>query len=343
MCVAGTRLVSQAEFRNKQAELIAPEPAAKEPTPAGDKIPFIPIGYGKPLTIMIRDVYTGEYPHQGPFGGHGDVAVVSGVKNFDLFDASTRALNFLATAQNPNTQLKRPTAFSEGTALVAYSPAIMTDSLTISFELAVASFPQDFLSFLSTAFNTLSGIPLLLPHTGFLLGAGALFKIIGNVGHALFDGVRFSVTDSIDFNLPGGTSAAADFRVLAGSGFDLEGYHYIEGRGLLDPKGNVYAGNHPYVVMSLDGAQRDELKKFVPAVASAAVLQRFFQVQDGAQVSIDAVVQGLQLASDLKYREQAISLNAQLATATTPEEKTKIQEKLDAAKKNISTDVLVPA
>jgi hypothetical protein len=238
--------------------------------------------------------------------------------------------------------MRRPSAFSDGSALVAYSPAIMTDSLTVSFELAVATFPQALVNSLSTAFNTLAGIPMLLPYAGYLLGAGQLFKLAGNAGHALFDGTKFSVTDSIDFDVPGTNPASAAFRILAGSTFDVSGFQYKDGEGLQDSAGRKYTGDEPYIVISLDGKQRDNLKSFVPTVASAAVLQRFFQVQDGAQVAIDTVVQGLQLASDFKYREQAISLRAKIAAAPDQATKDALQKQLDAALKNISTDIIKP-
>jgi hypothetical protein len=181
---------------------------------------FSRIGYGLPLTILIRDVYTGEHPHTGFFGGDSDLAIVSGVKNYDVFNASTRALNFVCQGQKPRSLLRRPAAFGERSALVAYSPAIMTDSLTVSFELAVATFPQEFVNSISAAFNTMAGIPMLLPYAGYLLGAGQLLKLAGNAGHALFDGIRFTVSDSINFDVPGSIPAIADFRILTGSNFD---------------------------------------------------------------------------------------------------------------------------
>jgi hypothetical protein len=70
----------------------------------------------------------------------------------------------------------------------------MTDSFTLGFELAVGNFPQDLVNSLSKAFGTLAGISLLLPYAGYLLGTGQVLKLVGNVGHALSDGIRFSVT-----------------------------------------------------------------------------------------------------------------------------------------------------
>jgi hypothetical protein len=218
----------------------------------------------------------------------------------------------------------------------------MTDSFTLGFELAVGSFPQDLVDSLSKAFGTLAGIPLLLPYAGYLLGAGQVVKLVGSVGHALFDGIRFSVTDSIDFDVAGTPAAAAGFRILATSD-ELAQYTYTEAGGVVDARGKKYAGDCPYVAISLDGKQRDNLKAFAPTVASAAVLQRFFEMQDGAQIAIDTVVQGLQFVSDFKYREQAVALQARLGDpgfdAST---KQQLEKQLDAALKNIVTDALRP-
>ncbi|MDE2184389.1 MAG: hypothetical protein KGJ78_15320 [Alphaproteobacteria bacterium] len=302
-----------------------------------------PIGKGLPLSILIREVYTGKYPDDGPFGDGGDIAVVSGVKNYDVFNATARALNFLVKDVKEHSRLRRPSPFTEGTSLVAYSPAVMTDSLTVGFEFAVADFPQEFVNSLSNAFSTLAGIPLLLPYSGYMLGAGALFKLVGNVGHALFDGIKFTVTDSIDFDIYGAQPAVAGFRIVAATD-EFSNYQYTDAGGLVDAQGKKYAGDTPYIVVSLDGRQRDNLKTFAPTAASAAVLQRFFSVKDGGQVAIDTVVEGLQFVSDAKYRDQAMALKAQLVdpSVTDPARKKALQDGYAAAVKNIVSDAMKP-
>jgi hypothetical protein len=304
---------------------------------------FVPIGKHLPLTIMICEVYTGKYPERGLFGGDGDVAVVSGLKSYEVFNASTRALNFLVKNVDSYKHLHRPDAFHEGTSLVAYSPAVLSDSLTISFEIAVADFPVSFINSLTSAFTTLAGIPLLLPYTGYLLGAGQLLKLAGDVGHAFFDGIKFSVTDTIDIDMPGTPPVLSGFRIISASDELGAGCTYTKGVGVVDEDGKPYAGALPYIVISLDGRQRDELNTFAPTVASAAVLQRFFQVPDGGQVAIDTIVQGLQLASDFKYREQAIKLQEKLAKPDLdPPTRQQLTSQLDATLKNILSDALRP-
>jgi hypothetical protein len=168
-------------------------------------------------------------------------------------------------------------------------------------------------------------------------------KLAGNLGHALFDGTRFSVTAAIDFDVPGAVPAIADFRVITGGGFDPTAYRYQDGVGLVDASGAIYLGDEPYIVLSLDGKPRDNLKTFMPTVSSAAVLQRFFQVGENGQVPIDTIVHAIQLASDFKYREQAIALKAGLAAETDPTRKAQLESQLDAALKNITDDAVKPA
>jgi hypothetical protein len=314
---------------------------ADSPVVSPGPVPFTPIGYGSPLTILIRDVYTGKFPHWAFLGG-GDVAVVSALKNYDVFAAGARALNFVQKAVKPKTHLTTPAANADGCKLVAYSPAVMTESLSVSFEFAVDEFNEEFTTMLSGAFSALAGIPILLPYAGYLLCAGEVLKLAGDAGHALFDGVKFEVTSSVDFKIPGVAPATADFRILCH--FDASAYRYRDGVGLVDAGGTPYSGDEPYIVISLDGAPNDDLKKFAPTVTSAGVLQRFFQVQNGGQAAVDALVHGLQLASDFKYRELAVMLDKKLAqTQPTDPARADLKAKLDAALKNISSDALRPA
>jgi hypothetical protein len=352
--IVGEHVVSETDFR--RAALAPVSLATGEPLEmdfgggktlsidAGPPAEFTPIGRGLPLTIMIRDVYFGRYPKGGLFGGHKDVAVVSGLKGYDVFNASSRALNFIAKQISSHRQVTSPSALDHGTPIVAYSPAIVTDSQILTIEFAVDSFPGELFDKLSSAFTTLAGLPILLPYAGYIMGASGLVKLAGNLGEALFDGrPAFSITESIDFNTPGVPRATADFRIMADPGFDADSYHYVAGRGLVDKAGKVYDGDEPYVVISLDGAAKPELEKFSPTVASAAVLQRFFQLKDGAEASIDTVVQGIQLVSDVSYRDKALAKKAQIGAAAAGTDTTALKADYDALVKNISNPALRPA
>ncbi|WP_147283710.1 hypothetical protein [Bosea caraganae] len=309
------------------------------------KTPFNPIGFGLPLTVMIRHVYTGCFPESGFFsGGDGDVAVVSGVKDFDVFAASARALNLIAKNQKAGAHLHGPSAFSEGTTLVTYSPAVLAKSITLTVELAVATFPAAFVASVASAFSSLAGLPILMPYAGYLLGAGQLVKIGGDLGHSLLDKPVFSVTEPLNFNLPGAEPARADFRVLSKGLLQADRYDYVDGKGLIDRASRrPYDGAEPYIVISLDGAADKRLEKFAPTVASAEILQRFFQMKDNQQAVIESFVEGMRLVSDLKYRDQAVGLQAEIAAAEegSPERK-ELEKRLVAVAKNISNLTLKP-
>ncbi|HET6940974.1 MAG TPA: hypothetical protein VFH89_02310 [Sphingomicrobium sp.] len=356
--VLDEHVVSESEYRLRATEFnAAPEsdrPATIEfsggkalsvgDTAAGAPVAFTPIGRGLPLTVMLRDVYTGRFPKKGLLGGGSkDIAVVSGVKNYDVFSASARALNFIAQGKQSHSRVGMPSAFAEGTALISYSPAVLTDSQIVTVEFAVDNFPGELFDKVSSAFTNLSGLPILLPAAGYLMGAAGVVKLAGGLGEALFDGrPAFSVTRSIDFDVPGIPVAEAEFRIITEDDFDASAFKYDPQRGLIDAAGRVYDGDAPYVVISIDGKPRQGLEKFKPTVASASVLQRFFQMKDGAQATIDTIMTGVELVSDLKYRDKALELKAQIDGAAAGTDTGALKADLEAVLKNISSDVIRP-
>ncbi|MFG1422733.1 hypothetical protein [Roseixanthobacter liquoris] len=311
--------------------------------PLGATTPFVPIGKGLPLTVLIRHVYTGQYPDPNVFGRNGDIAVVSGVRDFDVFNAASRALNFIQQSVPPCSHLTTPSAFTDGTPLVAYSPAVLADSITLTIELAAARFPQGFVKSLSGAFTALAGIPMLMPYAGWLLGSGQITKLAGDIGHALMDGPVFTKTEQLDFEWPGTEQAVADFRVISRPEFRADLFKYKDGRGLVDLDDQAYRGEQPYVIVSLDGRRNDKYAKFAPTLASAAVLERFFQVKEGQQAAIDTLIEGMRLASDLKYRQLAEGLAQEIAAAAGDAETIKsLTQQLKAVRDNIQTPALRP-
>ena len=309
----------------------------------GSVVGFEPIGKGKPLQVVIDRIYTGKYPKKGGlFGGASDVAVVSGVKDYSVFAASTRALNVLSKDVRAKSHV-RGTAFEDGTPLVLYSPAVMTDSLTLTVEIAVDSFDSGLFDTVAKGFSATAGIPLMLPFSGYLLGASEVLKLAGGLGDALFDGrPAFSITETLNFGLPGRPLAVADHWLLTHNQ-DLDGYSYDPQKGLIDDRGTPYSGDDPYVVLTLDGKERPELNKFTPTAASAAVLQKFFDMKDRTAASVETIVEGMQLVSDLRLRKKAESLKVRAEAATEPAAKALLKAELDAVLKNIDNEVLRPA
>ena len=312
-------------------------PSALESSPAVTQ--FVPIGIGKPLTILIREIYTGRNPTKGFLGStHKPMAVVTGLKDYSVYSASSRAVNFLQSNIGPRTRFTAPSTFSDGTNVVAYSPAVVTDSFHFTVEIAFDRFDGGLFELISKGLSAAAGIPLLMPAQGILLAAGGLIKIGAELAEGLADGkATFSITDTLDFNLPGVAPPSADFRVLCN--FDARGMRYDPGNGLTAADGSAYLGDEPYVVISLDGAPRKNLESFASTVATASVLKQFFNVQNGSEVSTKAVLEAMKLANDMKYRGQAEVIKTELAGAAEAR-KADLQGQLDALNKNILTEAL---
>jgi len=355
--IYGDKLLSKTEFAEAVAETgnSALEPkdfltnvaadaafggtSALETTPSPAATQFVPIGLGKPLTILIREIYTGRYPAKGFLGSSAKpMAVVTGLKDYSDYAATSRAVNFLLREVKPRTRFKAPPTFTDGTNVVAYSPAVLTDSFHFTVEIAFDKFDDGLFDVVSKGLATAAGIPVLMPAAGYLLAASGLVKIGANLADGLIDGkASFSVTDSFDFNLPGTPAPVADFRVLCH--FDASGMTYDPVRGLLNPDGTVYNDDEPYVVISLDGAVRKNLESFAAAVATAGIMKQFFNMRDGAEVISTSLVDAMKLASDMKYRGQAEDLQKQIGSAVETE-KPPLQARLDALNKNILNEVL---
>src|SRR5262249_33642301 len=146
-----------------------------------------------------------------------------------------------------------------------------------------------------------------LPANGYLMAASSVLKLAGNLGQALFDGTPvFSATETLDFNMPGGEDATADFRVVCNPTLDPSNFKIDPKRGLVDPQSQkAYSGDEPYILLSLDGAKQDAFSSFAPTAASATVMQKFFNVKDGGQVAMDTLVDALKLYNDSKFRSRA--------------------------------------
>ena len=353
--ILGDRLVSNGEFMSRLADraargleaadhlgtdrlstVFAPK-AGQEASPAATQ--FVPIGIGRPLTILIREVYTGRYPSQGWFGGAKPMAIVTGLKDYSVFAATSRAINFLQQGIGQSTRFKAPSTFSDGTNLVAYSPAVVSNSFHFTVEMAFDNFDAGLLEKISNGLTASAGIPLLMPAAGYLLAASGLIKIGAEWADGLIDGnAAFSITDSLDFSVPGSVPPTADFRVLCR--FDAEGMRYDPAKGLLDSNGHTYDGDEPYVIVSLDGAERKSLKSFTPTVASAAVLKQFFNMRNGAELSVTSLLDGLKLVNDMKYRAEAEELKQRMGVVTTDDERARLKERLQALNKNILNEAL---
>jgi hypothetical protein len=306
---------------------------------------FTAVGFGRPLMIDIRHVYTGHVGVEGLFGEKSaDTAVVSGVKDWSEFKATARALNWIAEGTRKRMSLSRPSALAAGSALVCYQRAVVTSQLRVSFELAASGQNAGVGQFLAKAFERAAGIPLFMPYAGALLAASQLlpasFDLLQRVTSRPTD---WGESEDLNFGHPGTEDADAGFRLIASPGFPADKLRFKAGTGLVDSSGNAFAGPEPYIIIGIDGAPQKTLESFTPTVASAELLRRFKLGEQG-DGPIDDLLDLMTIVSDVKFRDQAMRAKEELEDLDADDPaRPKVQARYDALVKNIMTKQLRPA
>lgn len=316
--------------------------------PQQEPRPFQPIGVGKPLTIWIATVYPGDLPPKDGFWGKSRGALVtSAVKSWQAFDMQPRALNILKKKAEKGVSIAGPAATEEGTPLVFYSPAVVDRSLVTTFEIAFDDVDEDFAKGVADVFASAAGLPVFASAAPYLLAASALFKIGGAVANRIFDSrAEFQATENIYLDVAGQTDTPAGFALVTRSELDdrtLEEF-FVENTGELINKetGRPYDGDVPCVVMALDGRPDPSLQEFSATAASAAVLQRFYNIREKGETDASTLIEALKFFNDFRYREDALELQDQIADAS-EEEKAELQKRYEALVKNIQTDLFKPS
>ncbi|WP_257385053.1 hypothetical protein [Tahibacter caeni] len=318
-------------------------PSGEAPTVA-----FTPIGLGKPLTIWLASVYPGDLPPKsGIFGKERGALVTSAVKSWQTFDAQPRALNMLKKSVTRLMPISGPAATEEGTRVMFYSPALVDRSLTLTVELAIDNINEELFNSVGGIFRDAAGLPIFAMASPYLLAAGSLFKLGGQVANGLYDNkAEFQGTEVISFDVGGERTAVAGFAVLTRSELDestLKNYSIGKDGILRNAEGTAYQGKIPYAVIALDGREDKRLEEFKSTAASAALMQRFYNVRTDGQTNATALIEALSLYNDFRFRSEADDILKELQKpGLSEDEKKALTEKLDAIKKNIKNELFKP-
>jgi len=305
-----------------------------------DGTPFEPIETGKPLTVEIRWVYTGNKP--GKAGK--DMIITSAFKSLATFNEAPRAVNLIRRRMRAQSDVKWA-ATDKGTPLSFYTPAMIEPTMFATFELAFDSFPDEIIDKIGDAIAKTAGIPLFAAQSIYFIAAGSLLKLASKAGHLLFDGKDvYKFSKEIAFAHPGSVPVRAGWMMLTQETIEddfLNDLQFGRGGQLLKSDGKPYDGEFPYVVISLDGREVEAYKQFTPTAASAVLLDKFFGVQDGQIGAIDSVLDGLKLYSDYQFRLRAEKAQKELKDMKPDDPKyDKKQKELEALKANILTDAM---
>lgn len=351
------RLISMAEL----AATRLPEPRrpfgtapALEAAAAGQPTEFTPIGIQKPLTIQVRRIWTGENPQRGWFQPPQSMLVTSAIKGLLTTGGAPRAVNILTGQLQPHTEILIGPAPYPGTPLVCYSPAVIEETYALTIEIGFNTFNQDLFAGLSSVFQQAAGFPLFMPAAPYLLAAGTLTKLAGDLGHLLFNtALVLNHTERLDFGTAGTTPAQAGYYLITPDtpeGRQLSDTCFVDDQGRVLTKSgkNPYRGDVPCAVVSLDGRQQDEkYKQFTPLAATADQLSTFFNIGDNTTKVVSDVVEGLKLVNDLHYRDDADALQKQIDALdkNAPNYQarlTELQNQRKAVIANIQSDLMKP-
>jgi hypothetical protein len=292
------------------------------------------IGIGKPLTVQLRHVYTGNKAKG--FWGDKDMLVVSAMKSLATCDAAPRAINYLVRKTTNNRNFRTPDATDAGTPLICYSPALAQSSSVVTVEVRFQGFPKETFDTVAQAFNMAAGIPVFAPASAYLVAASVVTKLAGNIAKSLTSGTpALKRTEEITLVTPGSVTAAAGFALLIADDVPvslLRDYR-VNARGQLvrvDDEQRAYDGPHCYAVISLDGRANTDFEQFNPVAASAAQLDRFYNLTDGSSQVLDQLVEGSKLYQDLAFREKALNAKQRLRTLETQGVKKTVPEYREA-------------
>jgi hypothetical protein len=308
----------------------------------------VPIGLGLPLTVQIRHVYTGDQAHG--FWGDKDMLVASAMKSIATYDGAPRAVNFLVQKAKQNRNFRAVDATDKGTPLICYSPSLAQSSSVVTVEVVFDSFPTEAFAAVAQAFSAAAGLPVFAPAGGYLAAAGIVTKLAGNIGKTLSNGTpALKRTEEITFVTPGSNTAEAGFCLLIADSVRtsvLNDYTLSDVGALVrkDDSKTLYDGGETYVVISLDGRENDDFKSFAPTAASAALLDRFYNIGDGASQPLGQLQAALTLYNDMTYRDKALNAAAKLAKVAdrTSRAYLDLKAQYDGYVGNITHEVLKP-
>jgi hypothetical protein len=314
-----------------------------EHIPPGDTnpTPFKEIGLGKPMSIWIRHIFVGARAPLRP-----DLLVTSAIKSVQTFNEAPHAVNFVAENIGKNKHISNVPATDKGTPIVFYTPSLIEENMVITFELKL-DILKDYLTTISNAFKSLAGIPIFSAESAGLsagfTAAGIATGILKKILDIIFKGMTLlKVTAPLNFKLAGSEIPEAGFYLLTEKEIseDIIKNYYVDSKGSLVKRDNtneVFEGEFPYIIISIDGCEYDSFKDFIPTAASSVLLEKFFKSKEKDRFDFsNEIVQAVTLYSDMFYKDKAIDVKKKRDSCIkdSPEWK-KRDEELKAYIKNI--------
>jgi len=342
------RIAFRGGFAVASEVLPPPSDPSASPPAAPD---FKPVGIGKPISIEILTVYTGDAPSTTIFGGKPDLLITSAVKAVQTFDAAPRAINQLVENIADKAYIES-TAVREGSPIVYYSPSLVNATTLCTFELVGEAFQKKIFEQVSGLFSSAAGLPVFAPAAAYLLAGSFLTKILGDLGKALLESDPFLRANmNLRFDTPDFAESLARRAFLYNDRDQAQFSKYKavvsdvgsgRQRAVLVHRdtGREYKGNAPYIIVNIDGRERKELKDFTTKLASAALIERFYGSADTTGEVVEAIDSAIELYNDFISRKKAQEFKDAMEPLDEDSDEYKEAKKFfEAYNKNIRNDL----
>lgn len=313
---------------------------------------YAEVGLGKPLCIEIVNIYTGDAPAR-LFGGKPNLLVVSGVKGPETYDEAQKAINQLKKEVSDRSYLP-PEAFSKGSPIVYYTPALEANELLFSFHLVAESFKDKVFKDISKIFDKATKLPLFITSNTRLISGTSILKMARQLGKAVLESepflqdnltVRLDVGGFCDFQ-PGIMLICEDdkadklsdkYKIKRVADLNRNENYFLVDKQTEEK----YRGDIPFLLINVDGRERRDLVSFKPKIASAAMIKRFYGTDEG-QTGVKVLEEAMELHNDLTYVNKVKDLKEEMdGMEEGSEEFTRCQSLVDAYRKNIQNDVFI--
>lgn len=272
-----------------------------------------PVGIGKPLSIEILCVYTGDAPNNF-FGGRKDILVVSGVKDVRTHGHFSKAINMIASKEKDFSRI-HPSGTS-GAPLVYYTPSLDVGTVFCQIEMIADTFNEKTFEKIEDAFKQAASIPLFFKGERLLQSGATILKIGKKLGSKYLESKPFLNGEiEIRFDTPGVPIFMSDCFIVYNDGRHNQFQNYspgLIGKGanqklalVHDKNGEEYKGEEPYILVNIDGRNRDQdFKDFTPKAITAAFSEKYYG--SGSSTSKTEILEeALMLLNDKTYYTKA--------------------------------------
>ena len=305
---------------------------------------FKAIGVGEPLVLRFHTLHVGDLK-TGILRKTQSVLVSSLIKDDVTYEVPARCVHQVFK-NIKDRQTLYPKASNEGTELIYYTKAFDAGKLKVEIEVKADRFKKESMDELSGFLASSAGLPIFTPYAGLALVGSKLIKVGGDIvkkiiGNKSILSFPFDVADDI------GGIDNTDSGFLIGGNVEqmsaFKGYHidhdpYSTGNVYLAKDGIKYSGDIPYIIISLDGRKVDRYEGFKATIASAGLIQQFYNSTQ--TTNLDNIQSILGIYNDYSYIKKYHSASKKIEASKDEIEVAKLKKLLAAYKENIVDEAL---